>query len=254
MSFPEYFDKTFYVKGTDTSRCHTLFPSCMLGDMQETSEGGVVQYGMGTDDLLRNDFCWIILKMSVRMKRLPKWRENFTVRTWNSGVSGLFFRRSYYILDENGNNIGSADSLWIIADVKSHRPVRPKTIFELYDNLADGVSVSSPQNDYTLDFSIPSLTIPAKDELNLSPIMSKYADYSEIDSNNHVNNTRYVSWALDALYKYGVNVDGINEFDITYHAEVKEGFRTDLYVYESDGYYYTVGFNDDIKVFIFRCR
>lgn len=252
MSFPEYFEKSFYVKGTDTSRSHTVFPSCMLGDMQETSEGGVLQYGMDTDSLLKNDFCWIILKMSVRMKRLPKWRETFKVRTWNAGVSGLFFRRSYYICDADDNVIGSADSLWIIADVNSHRPVRPKNILAMYDKPDMEISISAPQNDFELDFTIPSVSFPSDEVIGDSPLMSKYADYSEIDSNNHVNNTRYVSWALDALHKYGVNVDGIKDFDITYHAEVKESEKVDLYVYESEGFYYVVGLKQDSKVFIFR--
>ena len=86
-------------------------------------------------------------------------------------------------------------------------------------------------------------------------IITKFADYSELDHNDHVNNTRYIAWAYDALYKLGKDLRMIMKFDINYHSEVKSGERVDLYYMNEDGNDIIYGYKaDGTKVFIFRSR
>ena len=253
MNFDKFFEKKFYVKGTETSKSMTIFPSVLLGDMQETAECGVKQYDIGTYELGSKGYCWIILQMSVRLTSLPKWKDTFKIRTWNSGIEGLFYTRQYRIFDDDNNEIGCANSKWIIADINTHRPVRPKVISELFDDPDSGKVLSVPQDEPCVNVEIPKLVFPDTASLGTS-IITKYADYSEIDHNNHVNNTRYISWAYDCLNKAGIDTEKVREFDITYHAEVKEGSQAELYLYKQDGYCFVVGVVEDKKVFIFRCR
>ena len=72
------------------------------------------------------------------------------------------------------------------------------------------------------------------------PILVKYADFSDIDRNQHVNNTRYVAWAVDAVQVFCSCADRKSDrltlpdqrvigLDIQYISEVLFGSKIFLY-------------------------
>ena len=78
----------------------------------------------------------------------------------------------------------------------------------------------------------------------------KYADYTELDRNRHVNNSRYTAWAYDALFKSGYDVSSVKEISINYNNEVKQGEKVELYISENDGKIAVYGYKGaDTKVF-----
>ena len=256
MSIPKFTEKDFYVQCNDSSEADLIFPSVLTGDFQEVAEDAVVEFGVDTPSLNQAGFCWIILKMTVEMDRYPAWKESFKVRTWSHGCEKLCWIRDYQVIDSDGNEIGRGTSDWIVADAATHRPVRPRTVVETFSHVEGYDRLIEEQNDKRmLPFSSPKLDFP-EDLASLGePIISKYADYSELDHNHHVNNTRYISWAYDALHKLGRDVYSVNKFDINYHAEVKAGERVDIYHTEIDGNDFIFGYIDGTKkVFAFRGR
>ena len=252
MSLPEYTEHDFYVECHECSRDDYIFPSILAGDFQEVAEDGVLACGVDTPTLKANDFCWIILRMSVEMDKFPVWKENFKIRTWGCGVDKLFWRRDYAVFDDEGNEIGRSCSDWIVADNNTHAPVRPSKVAEVFDNQ----DLLNAQNDrLALPYASPKLRFPNDMSVLGEPVLSKYADYSELDHNDHVNNTRYIAWAYDVLFKLGVDLYSIRKFDINYHAEVKSGEKVDIYHMNEDGNEVIYGYKGDgTKVFIFRCR
>ncbi len=256
MSIPPYVDKNFYVKVTESSMSDTILPSVLLGDFQESAEDGVMIFDIDNDIFNDRGYCWIVLRMSVELDRLPKWKENFTIRTWSCGTQGLFWRRDYKLLDTNGEVFGRSTSDWIVADIESHRPIRPRTMISTFEDVPNAKYLGDSQNDdRSLDYSAPKLEFP--DDLSSIgvAVITKYADYSELDHNHHVNNTRYVAWAFDALFKKGIDVDVIKSFDINYHSEVKQGERVDIFMEDSNNSYMIYGYkNGSEKVFVFRAN
>lgn len=256
MEIPKFTDKEFNVKVTESSLSDTILPSVLLGDCQEIAEDGVLTFGIDTTALNEKGFCWIVLRMSVEIDRLPKWKESFKLRTWSKGTKSLFWRRDYQVIDSSDNVIGRSTSEWIVADINDHRPIRPSTLINAFSDISSKASflADSQNEDFALDYSSPKLSFPASVDLLGSPMITKYADYSELDHNKHVNNTRYIAWAYDALYKAGIDVDGIKRFDINYHEEVKKNEKVDLYYSFEDGFHYIYGYKNGVeKVFNFRC-
>lgn len=255
MSFPNYVDREFKVECHECSRDDLLFPSVLTGDFQEVAEDGVFDFGMDTPSLKNNDFCWIILRMSVEMDRFPAWKESFKIRTWGCGTRGIFWRRDYAVMDLDGNEIGRACSDWIVANNETHGPVRPNIVEAVFRDKTEG-SILEPQWDrLSLDYDAPKMRFPNDISVLGNPVITKFADYSELDHNDHVNNTRYVAWAYDALFKLGIDLRSVKKFDINYHAEVLSGEKVDLYHMKEDGKDTIYGYKGDgTKVFIFRCR
>ncbi len=227
----------FYTKSTDCGTDSCLAPHVLLSDLQETADKGAADTGWGREEIGKYDCCWIILRLRVNIKRLPKWREHFTVTTWSCGAKKLFFDREYEIFDENHELIGSGTSVWILADKETHRPVFPSKLTELPQRIVQSERMA-------LGESCPKLKIPVIDE-DSEPLITKYADYTELDHNNHVNNTRYLAWVYDALYKGGYDVHGISDININYINEVKSGQKVEIFVQKSENGLYIFGIRDD---------
>lgn len=240
---PEYSDVEFYVKSTDCGIDSCLAPYVLLSDLQESADKGANDCGWGRDFINSQGFCWIILRCELEIIRLPAWREKFTVRTWSEGCKKLFWDREYEVIDSKGNIIAKATSVWILANMKDHTPVFPSHL--------EGVSSFTPQrNKLVLGHSCPKLRSNKIEDFSSTPIVSKYADYSELDHNFHVNNTRYVAWIYDALFKLNYDLSKIRNVNINYISEVKSGEKVDIYVKEDGNDLTICGYrNNDSIVF-----
>lgn len=239
MEIPEYSELRFYVKGTECSDHQALSVPVLLGNLQETADKGAGDCGFDRTVVTSLNACWIILRMKVHIDRLPSWREEFSIRTWSNGCEKLYFDREYELYDKDSERIGYASSIWILADISNHRPLIPGRI--------EGLASPVVQREFLVfGERCPKFkSIPADEVFKTKPVITKYADYSELDHNHHVNNTRYMAWVLDALYKIGEDVSLVHDFDITYIAEVKSGEKVDIYVMKTDYGFYVTGYKDE---------
>ncbi len=239
MEIPEYSEMNYYVKGTECSDHQALSLPVLLGDFQETADKGAGDCGFDRTVVTSLNACWIILRMKVHIERLPLWREEFTIRTWSNGCEKLYFDREYEVYGSDGERIGWASSIWILADLNNHRPLIPGRI--------EGLSAPVVQREFLVfGERCPKFkSLPSEEVMKDKPVITKYADYSELDHNHHVNNTRYMAWVLDALYKCDIDVSKVKDFDITYIAEVKSGERVDIYVVKTDYGFYVTGYKED---------
>ena len=233
----------FTAKCTECGLDNKMFLNVIMGDMQEAAEKGSAGYGFGTRFLAENNICWIIMKVKAHFDRYPVWGDKFSVKTWGSGLNKITFSREFEYFDEDGNIFGIISTEWILADWNSHRPVIPSKKEFLPEVVIPDTRRVFP--DGCIKIAVPDIA-----ELDRTKsVVCKYADFSELDRNRHVNNTRYIAWAQDALHKYGLDVFAIKDFDVNYISEVKEGEKVDIFVIENDnsGSYTVVGYREDGK-------
>lgn len=238
----DFSEVSFYVKGTDCSNNSRLSTAVFMGDLQEAADTGAADTGFDRFLIEKFNACWIILRMRVHIIDMPKWRDTFKVRTWSTGCDKFFFDREFEVFNSNGDVIAMASSIWIMAEIDTHRPIIPSRI--------EGISKFDGQGDrLVFGTKAAKAKIPSLEE-GVSPVVSKFADYSELDWNGHVNNTRYIAWICDAMYKAGANPGDIEDLTINYISEVKEGEKVDIYLTENEGIYTVYGYkNGDNGVF-----
>nr|MCR5274787.1 hypothetical protein [Clostridiales bacterium] len=105
-----------------------------------------------------------------------------------------------------------------------HRPVRPSSI--------PGMSVFETEKPSERKAERLS---PIPDEKRAeSPKFKRFADYSLIDRNMHVNNTHYVAWSEDACYSRIPRENSIRELTINYSSEVHPGEEVQLFCCKED--------------------
>ncbi len=219
----------FIVSAADVDYRDRIHWHALFGMLQEAAGRNAEEYGWGASFMDAQGASWIILRMSVRMQRLPKYNEKVNVTTWSRGYKRLYFLRDFIVSGENNAEIGRATSVWIAVDQESRRPLRP-------DRFETVSAVASVDQKALFD---EALTIePLSKNISLEDKsvekMLKHADYSEIDRNYHVNNTRYIAWSMDAVHYHELRKCDILSVDINYLCEVKHKEKVDLY-FVSDG-------------------
>lgn len=180
----------FSIRATDTDDQDRLHLFALFSYMQESAYLGFDAHGHGQAYFDANGYCWLLTRISVALERLPRWGEILTVDTWHQGPRRLVFVRNFRFYDGLGTLLGTASSEWLIARQGSHRPLRPDHVWP-QGSIGDRIGETVPVECLKLE---PRRPLPDR------PILVKYADFSDIDRNHHVNNTRYVAWCVDAVH------------------------------------------------------
>ncbi|MBO4927761.1 MAG: hypothetical protein J5379_05865 [Clostridiales bacterium] len=209
----------FTIIGPETDIYDRLHYHALFAMLQEAACLDADHNGFGADVMDKIPACWLLLRMKVVMDRIPKWKDVIYIKTWSCGFEKVLFNRDFDILDENMQRIGQATSVWVIAHKGDHRPMRPMSI--------PGMSVyeSKEKSERKAEKLFP---IREEEREGLSK-MTRFADYSDIDRNMHVNNTRYIAWSADAYYASVPTDTPIKELSICYASEVHPGEEVHLY-------------------------
>jgi len=210
--------ETFPVRFGSIDRSDRLTLDAIFQIFQEAAICHAENLNVGREDMLRTGQIWILSRMSVIVKRRPKYFENVTVRSWPRGGEKLFAIRDYDIRDKDGIPVVSARSGWIVLDVEKRRPIRPQS-------LMDGI----PQNEGENALSPEDNAITALEERkNLQKAAGRKARYTDIDFNGHVNNVRYIQWIEDSLEPQFLEHADKMRLDINYLNEILGGEDIDI--------------------------
>ena len=185
-------------------------PSAILECMQETAGIHGTQFGCGRNLLQEFGLVWVISRVKVQMKRLPHYGETISVETYPTAPRLLFFPRSHIFRDETGEEIGFANSLWVLLDINERKIVK-----------SDEVAARMPDNrDLKPAAGMPATVRIPQGEVIEQTILPHYADF---DLNRHVNNTRYLDWCMNALGLERLTEKYVSAFDVNYDAEILPG-------------------------------
>jgi medium-chain acyl-[acyl-carrier-protein] hydrolase len=140
---------------------------------------------------------WVLSRLQVKFYQYPKWTNEITLITWPKGIDGMFALRDFLIFSNTGEKLIAATSSWLILDTEKHRPQKidsddhPKYIVDesdAYIHLAEKIPVIQ----------------------NLEKKNPFQVVYTDIDVNKHVNNVKYIEWAINSQsnkLKDGVLID-----------------------------------------------
>jgi len=142
--------------------------------------------GVGIDYLKENNLAWVLLRWDVKVDRYPLFNEKIIIKTEPYFFKKFYAYRWFDIKNNNGLEIVNAKSQWILINPDKKRPVKINDyIYKVYN-------VNRDKND----------VLPIEDPKELSNVdLEKQFDvrYCDLDTNHHVNNVKYVSWALEAI-------------------------------------------------------
>lgn len=181
------FEQTLVVRYHELGPDGFLRPQALLDWLQDTAGMHTRLLGISVADLRKGGLTWVLSRLHLQLERLPRAETDLLLRTWPSSREGLFTCREFELYDRAENCLARATSSWAVLNVATRRPVRvegnvpPYPLLErraIADNFASLPVFAGGPAPEPLDFRVMR---------------------SDLDGNRHVNNVRYVNWALEAL-------------------------------------------------------
>ncbi len=229
MAVLNLLERQFTVRNYETDFRQNLKPSAILGYFQETAGDHSEEMGLGFAKLAESGYFWVLSKMYVEIKALPKFRDTVTVSTWPHEPNKAIYERSFEMRSDLNDVLLRAFSRWCILSVKNGRIVPCSQIEQPQIDFIDHKSV---------DFS--EWRIDALREKERPAFSLKIAN-SEYDLNNHVNNIKYADYMMNCFSVEELRMKNIRSFQIHYIKQSHEGDVLDFYKEERDGEYYIEG-------------
>ena len=203
------FSKDYTITCYEADANQLMRPTAMLDLMQEAANVNASTLGFGYDEMINSNIAWVLSRTHVKFIDTPKWREEVNLKTWHKGVSKLFYLRDFILSDKEGNPMVLATTSWLIIDMNTRRLVRNNDL-ALSDTAMDAIATPADK-----------VVIPVDIEPEL--VRKHPITWSEIDTNGHVNNVKYVVWAVDAVKTEDIKERPLKELLINYDAEVMPG-------------------------------
>ncbi len=168
-------------------------------------------------NLMESNLMWVLSRLDIRVEKSPTWGEKIQAFTAGRGADKLFAFREFLILDSNGEVLVKAMTSWLLLHTLTKRPQRPEVVLPAH--LFDPTQKPGWQ--------------PEKVRIHGEEIYceSLKVRYSDLDLNNHVNNTSYILWVENILRE---NNFPINQLLINYQAECILGDEVNLSLWATD--------------------
>lgn len=154
---------------------------------------------------------WVFTRQNLKMEYWPKWNELVTIKTWlRKPLDKSFFYRDYELF-VGDKKIGQCTSSFTIMDLVTRKRV---------DDVDWSLIPQIWQDNLSLEQK-PKKIFWMEDAENVSSFMVRHSD---LDMNNHVNNTKYAQWVLDsiALEELTGTLE-VYGYEINFLAEAKSG-------------------------------
>ncbi len=180
------FERKYPVNIFNTDLTGRLSPGSLFSFFEDLAGRHAAELGWGRNDLMTDGFFWALSRMVVRIESLPNAWDEVTIRTWPRGTETIFALRDLEMYDASGKRLAGASSSWVVVDYNTRRAHRP-------DKALSNLNIRFPE-ERALETNAGKVP-PLPDGKNEVTIMRAKLD--DIDVNRHVNNARYVHWAVN---------------------------------------------------------
>jgi medium-chain acyl-[acyl-carrier-protein] hydrolase len=174
------------------------------------------ELGVGIEYLRENKLAWVLYKWNIDMYKYPLYGETIKIRTCPHSMRKFYAYRNFEIFNLEGELLGKADSMWFLINFEKRRPVRiSQDIYRFY-----GVDLN---DDSVLEIEDIEKPVYAAYEKTFD------VRYSDIDTNQHVNNAKYIAWAMETVPMDIVLNYTLRNTKVTYEKETTYGETVNLF-------------------------
>ena len=207
----------FTVRTYEIDSNKLMTPPAMLNLMHEAAMQNVLNLNVSVWDLEPHQISWVLMRMDLKVKRLPRLGEKIKVCTYPSGFEKFFTYRDYLVYDEAGERIAHSSSTWVLMDTVARKLRRIPSFI---------LNFEMPEAENCL----PRIRhkLPAFGEITQSEEFVVH--WYDLDFNQHLNNVSFIKWLLQTIDKDLLNKGALMELDIAYRSECrwKDRVRSEL--------------------------
>lgn len=174
------FDSRVRYSEVDSERNLTF--GSLLNYLQDCCTFQSEDLGIGVGYLMEHHVAWILSSWQVVWVNKPKMGDRIHISTWPYELKGFYGFRNFTITSWEGEVLAYANSVWVFMDTDSGRPTR------IHDTMEQAYEL---EKKYDMDYAARKIPVPKEYQAGAS----YHVQVTDIDTNHHVNNERYVEMA-----------------------------------------------------------
>ena len=180
--------------------------------LQEVAGNHATELGVAVDHLFKKNMTWVLSRLHMKVFRFPFWREEIKIETWPSGRQSKFATRDFLIFDQKHKILVKATSSWMIIDLKTQKPIVMPAFMD---------EIRLPDRQRAIEDNFPKMKVPK------NPISERKFEVrlSDLDINQHVNNVKYIEWALESVPFDIWKIKILSDLEVSFRSETKYGER-----------------------------
>ena len=178
------FDSRIRYSETDETGALSLLG--VINYMQDCSTFQSEDIGLGVEYLEKKKRAWLLSSWRIVIDRYPVLGERIKIGTWATSSKGIYGYRDFVIMDQDGNYLVRAESIWFFCDTEKMVPVRV---------MPEDVAAYGNEEALDLGKAPRKILIPEEYEEGIPVTIATH----HLDTNHHVNNAQYVDIARELV-------------------------------------------------------
>lgn len=231
-------EKEYYLRASDFDKFNHIKPSAVLDLFQDAAGQHAIEIGVGFEEMIKRSYLWILTKVKFKIFSQPTAYQKVIVKTWPLEPNRLSYRREYCIENKDGEKLIIGSSEWVVIHSEKRRFLSVPDLYPFTEGF---------HNEIMFDEKIGK--VPDFEVIESPRIVN--AGFSELDVNNHVNNTKYANYVLDAINPS--KADELDVFQIDYRKEVLQDTQLSVYHTQQDNVVLAKGQNENGDT-MFACK
>lgn len=189
-----------------------LSPAALLAALQNVAIAHADALGYTLEEVEKRQCGWVVIHWHIAIVRMPKHLEQMRLETWCSKCRGMQAERCYHVYDENGEILAKAMSRWVYMDFVKRKPTTvPQEMIEAYGN-KQPPAIEGEKFD-----------MPRQKEGDVVGSQDFVVTRRDTDTNRHVNNVKYLEWALDDVPDEIYDYMTLRDIRMLYRKECRRG-------------------------------
>lgn len=188
--------------------------SSLFATLTSLATENASEIGLWSEEM-KEDYGWVVAKQTMVLDEPIMINDIIEISTQIDKGTFVTFPRNYYIRKDN-RLVGKIAAIWTLIDLKKRSIVAPKRLGLTVPDLKCDMPLDTPKNIH--------------EDVDFELVSHRQVLYSDLDVNQHMNNTRYLEWACDLLDVDIYKEKYIKEVSVNYKKEIKPLALVDLYL------------------------
>ncbi len=163
-----------------------LRPESLIDYFQDASTFQSESLGVGFSYLIPRNMVWVLVSWQIEVNRYPSLGEEVETGTLPYDFKGFMGFRNFFMRTRDGELLAQANSVWSLLNFDTMKPVLPP---------ADMLEKYAVEPRLEMEYAGRKIAVETGGVCQTPIVVQR----QHLDSNNHVNNSQYVSMAMNYL-------------------------------------------------------
>ncbi len=175
------------IRYSETDNKGKLALCSLLDYFQDCSTFQSEHLGLGLQYMKERDMVWVLSAWQIVVERYPVLCEEVEIGTLPYEFRGFLGSRNFCMMTKQGEYLAKANTLWSLLSTKNMKPVAANA------EMIEGFKL---EPKLEMEYAPRKIAIPKEEGTIAEPIIVKR---HHLDTNQHVNNGRYIDMAMEFL-------------------------------------------------------